>query len=83
MANKAALKALIINRISDAIFFFGIIIIFLYFGTTDFIVVFNLVPFLINENFYFLGISFYIIDLVSFFFLVGSLGKSAQLFFHV
>ena len=36
LANKAALKAMIMNRIADVFFILGIILIFLTFRTTDY-----------------------------------------------
>lgn len=42
LANKAALKAMIMNRISDVFFTFGIVIIFLTCSTTDYLIVFDL-----------------------------------------
>ena len=82
LANKAALKALIINRLADIFFFFGIILIFLTFKTTDFIIVFDLTPFFIDDNLFFFNFLVSTVNLVSFFLFIGGLGKSAQIFFH-
>jgi len=81
-ANKAALKAMIMNRIADIFFLFGIVLIFLIFKTTDFITVFALLPFILDDSTFFLFRSYKSVDLIAFFLFVGSIGKSAQIGFH-
>jgi NADH-quinone oxidoreductase subunit L len=81
-ANKAALKAMIMNRIADIFFLFGIVLIFLIFKTTDFITVFALLPFVLDDSTFFLFRSYKSVDLIAFFLFVGSIGKSAQIGFH-
>ena len=46
LANKAALKAMIMNRIADVFFVLGIILIFLTFKTTNYSIVFNNIEFI-------------------------------------
>jgi NADH-quinone oxidoreductase subunit L len=82
LANKAALKAMIINRIADVFFILGILLIFLFFRNTEFLIVFDLVGFLNFEYFIFFFFSFRILDLITFFLLLGAFGKSAQIIFH-
>jgi proton-translocating NADH-quinone oxidoreductase chain L len=82
LANKAALKAMIMNRIADVIFLFAIIFFLLKFKTTDFNIIFNLIPFIFEDIYYFLFKTFNIIELISFFILIGAIGKSAQIGFH-
>ena len=82
LANKAALKAMIMNRIADVIFLLAIVYIFLKFKTTDFIIVFNLIPFIIDDLHFFLFRNFNSLELISFFLLIGAMGKSAQIGFH-
>jgi proton-translocating NADH-quinone oxidoreductase chain L len=82
LANKAALKAMFMNRIADVFFIFAILIFFFYFGTTDYIVVFELVPFLNFLIMHFFGIPFSFLDLICFFLFIGAIGKSAQLGLH-
>jgi proton-translocating NADH-quinone oxidoreductase chain L len=82
LANKAALKAMIMNRIADVIFLLAIIYIFLKFKTTDFVIVFNLIPFILDDIHFFLFRTFNSLELISFFFLIGAMGKSAQIGFH-
>lgn len=73
MANKAGLKAMIMNRIADVIFILGIILIILIFKTSNLIVVFNLISFVQSDIYNFLGFNFNIISLISFFLFVGVL----------
>lgn len=82
LANKAALKAMIMNRIADVLLLIAIVYILLMFKTTDFIVVFNLVPFIIEDSYFFLFKSFNSLELICFFLLIGAIGKSAQIGFH-
>lgn len=82
LANKAALKAMIMNRIADVFFTISILLIFLTFKTTDFIIVFNLIPFITESNYSFLGYDLPKISLIAFFLFVGAVGKSAQIGLH-
>ncbi len=82
LANKAALKAMIMNRVADVFFLFGIVYVLLMFKTTEFLIVFPLVSYFINENFIYLGFTVSKITLISFFFFIGAVGKSAQLGLH-
>ena len=43
-ANKAAIKAFIVNRVGDFGFAIGIFLIFMFFGTLNYNEVFQLVP---------------------------------------
>jgi len=82
-ANKAALKALIVNRIGDLGVLFAILLILQIFeGTLDFFTIFSLTP-LVN-NFYFSLFSYnlHYLSLVGFFLVIGAMGKSAQLGLH-
>ena len=83
MANKAALKAMIVNRIADVFFIFSIILILIVFKSVDYIIVFNLVPFIKFEVFNFFGIAFCVIDIICLFLFIGCIGKSAQIGFHI
>lgn len=82
LANKAALKAMIINRIADVFFILAILILILKFKTTDFLIVFTLIPIISNDIYFFLGSEFFIIDIIAFFLFIGAIGKSAQFGFH-
>lgn len=81
-ATKAALKAIVLNRIGDSAFIAATAFLFLLFKSCDFSVIFSLIPFVINEYFLFLGWQVSYIEIISFLFVIGSVGKSAQLGLH-
>lgn len=73
-ANKAAIKAIIVNRFGDFGIYISVLITFFCFKSFDFGVVFSSVYFLTN--------SVIVIDLISFFLVLGAFGKSAQIGLH-
>lgn len=81
-AHKSAVKALVINRIGDIFLLFACSLIFFYFRTLDFSVVFLLAPYMqfYNINFFFQQVP--LLDIICFFFLIGAVGKSAQIGLH-
>jgi len=81
-ANKAAIKAMILNRIGDLGLIIGIFLIHLTFKSLDYSTVFALVPLLSDTPLFFFNIKFHTIDLICFFIFVGAIGKSAQLGLH-
>jgi len=81
-ANKAAMKAMIVNKIGDFGLSLGIAAIFFVFSTFDFSVIFNLVPLFANDNFVFMGFSVNKVTLISILLFVGAVGKSAQIGLH-
>jgi NADH-ubiquinone oxidoreductase chain 5 len=81
-ANKAALKAMIVNRIGDFGLAIAIFTLYLYFQTFDYGVVFSLVPFYSEISLPFFEIKINLIDFIGFFLFVGAVGKSAQLGLH-
>jgi len=81
-ANKAAIKAMLVNRIGDIGLSLGIMVFFFSCQSVDFSVIFSLIPLLINEQFFFCGFSFNLLNLGSFFLFIGAVGKSAQLGLH-
>lgn len=83
MANKAALKAMIVNRISDVLLLLALAPIALTFKTLDFVVVFSLLPFAANETIVFFGFLCSKFDFICFFLFIGAVGKSAQIFLFV
>tara|TARA_B100001996_G_scaffold324946_1_gene270689 strand:+ start:2500 stop:4410 length:1911 start_codon:yes stop_codon:yes gene_type:complete len=81
-ANKAAIKAFIVNRVGDFGFAIGIFLIFLFFGTLNYNEVFQLVPSFSEKEISFLGFDTNLITLICLFLFVGAMGKSAQFFLH-
>lgn len=82
-ANKAALKALIVNRIGDLGILMVILLLILGLGgSTDFLFIFSVMP-LIN-NFYidYFFNNYHYVSIVCFFLILGAVGKSAQLSLH-
>nr|WAX04127.1 NADH dehydrogenase subunit 5 [Polysiphonia sp.] len=78
-ANKAALKALIVNRIGDLGILIAILLILqLFEGSLNFTTIFALVP--LTNNYYIFD--FHYLSIISFFLLIGAIGKSAQLGLH-
>ena len=81
-ANKAALKAMIINRIGDFGLAIAIFTLYFYFKTLDYGVVFALAPEFAETKILFFSTSFNLLDFIGFFLFIGAVGKSAQLGLH-
>jgi len=81
-ANKAAIKAMVLNRIGDFGLVMGILIIFMKYKAVDYATVFALTPLFTLETFSFLNFEFNLITIIGFFILIGAIGKSAQLGLH-
>ena len=81
-ANKAAIKAMIINRIGDFGLTLGILSIFINFKSVDYATVFAIVPFFIEKQFNFLTFNFDILTVIGILLFIGAVGKSAQLGLH-
>lgn len=81
-ANKAAIKAMLVNRIGDISLLLSISIVYYLFQTTEFSIIFNLFYYYKNVFFTFLNFDFKVLDLISLFLLIAAMGKSAQLFLH-
>jgi NADH-quinone oxidoreductase subunit L len=77
------MKAIIVNRFGDFGIYFALLVMFFYFKSFDFGVVFSLVPYLASNVYLeFLSFSFNSIDFLVFFLFLGAIGKSAQLGLH-
>jgi hypothetical protein len=82
-ANKAAIKAMVVNRVSDLFFTVGIIAIFFTFQTVEFNAVFALAPFFVdNTSILVLGYEVPALTLITFLLFLGAMGKSAQIGLH-
>jgi len=81
-ANKAAIKAMVINRIGDFGLTLGILTIFINFKCIDYATVFAMVPFFVEKKFNFLAINFDILTTIGILLFIGAIGKSAQLGLH-
>ena len=81
-ANKAAIKAFIVNRVGDFGFALGIFLIFYIFDTVNYDEVFSQIPNIIEKEIKFLGLEVGAIDLICLLLFVGAMGKSAQFLLH-
>ncbi len=81
-ANKAAIKAFVVNRVGDFGFALGIFLIFYLFGTVNYSEVFTQISKITDKNLLFLGITFNAVDLICLLLFIGAMGKSAQILLH-
>ncbi len=81
-ANKAAIKAFVVNRVGDFGFALGIFLIFYLFGTVNYSEVFTKIPNITDKDLVFLGITFNAVDLICILLFIGAMGKSAQILLH-
>ena len=78
-ANKAAIKAMLVNRVGDFGLALGIFTVFTSFESIDYSVVFALAPALKGQTFYFCGFYIECLNLIGVLLFIGAVGKSAQL----
>lgn len=86
-ANKAAMKGMIVNRVSDFGFALGILSIFYIFRSVNFSTIFCIIPLYLESNSHNLPLDIdldptTVLNLICLFLLVGAMGKSAQLGLH-
>ncbi len=84
-ANKAAIKAVIVNRVGDFGLVLGVLGIFYLFKTVNYSTLFALVPYVANNSdltLNILGFNFNILTYICIFLFIGSVGKSAQIGLH-
>ena len=81
-ANKAAIKAFVVNRVGDFGYAIGIAGIFFIFGTISFDNIFEQVDLFKDHQIEFLSLTFPTLDLLCFLLFIGAMGKSAQLGLH-
>lgn len=81
-ANKAAMKAFIVNRVGDFGFVLGIFGCFMVFGSVQFQDIFVKAPELASLQFMFLGHTVAALTTICLLLFMGAMGKSAQLGLH-
>ncbi len=81
-ANKAAIKAMLINRIGDFALLLAIFTIYFVFKTLDYSIVFSLAPLATGTKIIIAGFKINVLDLSCILLFLGAMGKSAQLGFH-
>lgn len=81
-ANKAAIKAMLVNRVGDFGLLIALFTIFFVFNTFDYDIIFTLVPLKMQYCLICGGYQISIIDIICFFLIIGAMGKSAQIGLH-
>jgi len=81
-ANKAAIKAMIINRIGDFCLVIGILLMYVNFKAVDYATVASLSSLFKTQTVNFLNMDFNLLSLICVFLFLGAMGKSAQLGLH-
>lgn len=81
-ANKAAIKAMLVNRIGDFFLLLALLTMILVFNSLDYDVIFSLVPLVLTSKLFFCLFEISAIDLICLLLFFGAMGKSAQLFLH-
>jgi proton-translocating NADH-quinone oxidoreductase chain L len=81
-ANKAAVKAMIVNRVGDFSLALGICGIFLVYQSVDYATVFSVTPAIAGNFFYLLGFKIDKLTVICLLLFGGAVGKSAQIGLH-
>lgn len=82
-ANKAAIKAMLVNRVGDINIIFAIVTIFYVFKSVDYSTVFALAYNFVNSNINIFNYDISVLNLICIFIFIGAVGKSAQVGLHV
>jgi len=81
-ANKAAIKAMVVNRVGDWGLTLGILLIFLVFNAVDYATVFATAPMVAGTTFSIFGFEVEKLTIICLLLFVGVMGKSAQIGLH-
>ena len=81
-ANRAAMKAFIVNRVGDLFFAVGIALVFWTFGSVQFTDIFAGIPAHLNDTYHVLGQTWRAYEVIGVLLFIGAMGKSAQLGLH-
>ena len=81
-ANKAAIKAMLVNKVGDFFMLLAIFAIYFVFNTLDYDVVFSLSPLVVNYKIWLCNFEIYVLDIICILLLLGAMGKSAQIGLH-
>lgn len=81
-ANKAAMKAMIVNRVGDVGIALAVFTTYTVFKTIDFNTIFSTVHLFQNDSIVFFNTPVHAITLISILLFIGAVGKSAQLGLH-
>ena len=81
-ANKAAIQALLVNKIGDIAVLLAIAAGFFLYKSIDFSIMFSVTPYVLVRSLTFFNCEINILTIISFFVFLGAVGKSAQLGLH-
>ena len=81
-ANKAAIKAMLVNKVGDVGLLIGIAAIFYSTKSLDYSTVFASIHLLAEKKILFLNFEYDLLTIICFFLFVGCIGKSAQIGLH-
>jgi NADH-ubiquinone oxidoreductase chain 5 len=81
-ANKAAIKAMLVNRVGDFCLLVGIFLIFVNYKAVDYATVAALTPLFKNSSLNFLNFNTDLLTVIGIFLFLGAVGKSAQVGLH-
>ena len=81
-ANRAAIKAMVVNRVGDLSFAVGIALIFFKFGAVDFQTIFFAVPQHVGDTYRVFGSNPRSYEVIGVLLFIGAMGKSAQILLH-
>jgi len=81
-ANKAAIKAMLVNRVGDFAILLAIFSIYFVFNTLDYDIIFTLVPLVLNYSVLIGVLKLPLLDVICILLFIGAMGKSAQLGLH-
>jgi NADH-quinone oxidoreductase subunit L len=81
-ACRAAIKAMIVNRVGDLSFAVGIALVFLKFGAVDFPTIFAAIPQHMNDTYPIFGLAPRAYEVMGVLLFIGAMGKSAQILLH-
>jgi proton-translocating NADH-quinone oxidoreductase chain L len=81
-ANKAAIKAMLVNRVGDFSLLLAIFAIYFVFNSLDYDTVFSLTPLMLDHKILIGAVEVPAIDMICILLFLGAMGKSAQLGLH-
>jgi len=81
-AARAAIKAMIVNRVGDLSFAIGIALVFFKFGAVDFTTIFANIAAHTNDTYHLFGAEPRAYEVIGFLLFFGAMGKSAQILLH-
>lgn len=82
-ANKAAIKAMLVNRVGDISIIFAIVTIFYVFKSVDYSTIFALASYFTNMTINIFNYDLHVLNLICIFIFIGAVGKSAQIGLHI